>query len=240
MQLDGLPFHQNRLKSLNSQAVQRGSAVQQNGVILNDFFEDVPNHRVLLLNQFLGLLDSGAVAALFQAVIDKRLEELQRHLFRKTALVQLQLRTDYDHRTAGIVDALAQQVLAETALFALQGVRQRLQRTIVRAAQHAAAPAVIEERVNGFLQHALFIAHDHIRSMQLHQLLQAVIAVDHPAIQVIEIGGRKPAAVQRNQRAKLRGNDGNDVQNHPFRLVAGFTKTLDDAKTLGVLQLLLR
>ena len=85
--LDGLAFHQHRLEGLNAQAVQRGSAVQQNGMVLDDLFQNVPNHRVLLLHQFLGLLDGGAVAALFQAVIDERLEQLERHLLGQTALV---------------------------------------------------------------------------------------------------------------------------------------------------------
>ena len=77
------------------------------------------------------------------------------HLLRQAALVQLQLGTDDDHRTAGVVDALAEQVLAEPALLALQRVAQRLQRTVVGAAQHAAAAAVVEQRVHGFLEHAL-------------------------------------------------------------------------------------
>ncbi len=87
VQLDGLAFHQHRLERLNAEAVQRGSAVQQNGMVLDDFFENVPHHRVLLLDQFLGLLDGGAMAALFQAMIDERLEQLERHLLGQTALV---------------------------------------------------------------------------------------------------------------------------------------------------------
>ena len=133
-------------------------------MILDDFFEDVPNHRILLLDQFLGLLDGGAVAALLEPMIDERLEQLERHLLGKTALVQLQFRTDHDDRTAGIIDALAEQVLAEAALLALQSIGERLERTVVGAAQHAAAAAVVEQRIHGFLQHALFVAHDHVRA----------------------------------------------------------------------------
>ena len=65
--LDGLAFHQHRLERLNAQAVQRGSAVQQHRMVLDDLFEDVPNHRFLLLDHFLGLLDGGAVAASVRA-----------------------------------------------------------------------------------------------------------------------------------------------------------------------------
>src|SRR5262249_40935186 len=71
--LDGLAFDEDRLEGLDTEAVERGSAVQQNGVVLDDFFEDVPYHRVLLLDEFFGLFDGGAVAALFEAVIDERL-----------------------------------------------------------------------------------------------------------------------------------------------------------------------
>src|SRR5260370_2677267 len=89
MQLDGLALRQHGLKSMNTQAMQSWSAVEQNGMVLDDFFENVPHHWVLLLHQFLGLLDGGAMAALLEAVIDEGLEELQRHLLGKTALVQL-------------------------------------------------------------------------------------------------------------------------------------------------------
>jgi len=40
-----------------------GARVQQNRVVLNHLFEDVPHHRILLLDQFLGLLDGGAMPA---------------------------------------------------------------------------------------------------------------------------------------------------------------------------------
>ena len=60
---DGFSFHQHRLERLNAQAVKRGSAVEQHRMLADHFFEDVPNHRFLRFDQFLGLLDGGAVAA---------------------------------------------------------------------------------------------------------------------------------------------------------------------------------
>ena len=92
--------------------------------------------------------------------------------FGKTALVKLQFRTDDDDRTSGIVDALSEQVLTETALLSFQRIGQRFQRAVVRAAQNAATAAVIEQGVDGFLQHALFVADDDVGRMQFHQLLQ--------------------------------------------------------------------
>src|SRR3546814_2419676 len=75
-------------------------------------------------------------------------------------------RRERDDRTARVVDALAEQVLAEAALLALEHVGQRLQRTLVGAGDDAAAAAVVEQCVDGFLQHALFVAHDDVRRAQ--------------------------------------------------------------------------
>ena len=119
---DGLAFDQHRLERLDAQAVQRRRAVEQHGVLADHLFEHVPHFGDLLLDHLLGLLDGGDEAALFELVVDERLEQLERHLLRQAALVQLQLGTDDDHRTAGVVDALAEQVLAEAALLALQRV----------------------------------------------------------------------------------------------------------------------
>jgi hypothetical protein len=100
---------------------------------------------------------------------DERLEQLQRHLLRQAALVQAQRRADHDHRTAGVVDALAEQVLAEAALLALDHVGERLQRALVGAGDGAAAAAVVQQRVDRFLQHALLVAHDDVGRVELEQ-----------------------------------------------------------------------
>jgi hypothetical protein len=71
---------------------------------------------VSLLDQLLGRLDGrGDAHAASQLAEDEGLEQLERHLLRQAALVQLERRADHDHRTAGVVDALAEQVLAEAA-----------------------------------------------------------------------------------------------------------------------------
>ena len=50
----------------------------------------------------------------------ERLKQLQRHLLGEAALIHLQFRANDDNATAGVVHALAQQVLAEPALLAAQ------------------------------------------------------------------------------------------------------------------------
>ena len=176
----------------------------------------------------------------FQAVIDERLEKLERHLLRQTALVKLQFGADDDDRAAGIIHALAEQVLAEAALLALERIGERFERAVVGAAQHASAAAVVEQRVHGFLQHALFVADDHVGRVQLHQLLQPVVAVDHAAIEIVQIGSGEAAAIERHQRAQLRRKNRNHVQNHPFGLVAALAESFEHLQPLGELDALLQ
>ena len=89
----------------------------------------------------------------------------------------------------GVVNTLAQQVLTEAALLALQQIGQALQGTVVGAGDRAAAAAVVDQAVNCFLQHPLLVAHDDVGSTQLQQAAQTVVAVDHAAVQVVQVGG---------------------------------------------------
>ena len=240
MNANGFAFDEDRLERLNAEAVKRGSAVEQHGMLANDVFENVPDDRLLLLDHFLGLLDGGAVALGFELVIDEGLEKLERHFLGQTALVELQFRADDDDGAAGVVDALAEQVLAEAALLALERVGQGFERAVVGAAQNAAAAAVVEQRVDGFLEHALFVAHDDVGRVQLHQLLEAVVAVDDAAIEIVEIGSGEAAAVERHERAQLRRKHRDHVQNHPLGLVAALAERFENLQALGVLDALLK
>src|SRR6266850_7191512 len=185
-------------------------------MLANHFLENVPNHRLLALNHLARLFDSRRMALLLELVINERLEELERHLLRQAALVQLQLRTDNDHRTSGIIDALAEQVLTKASLFAFERSTQGLERTIVHTAQHAAATAIVEQSIDRFLKHALFVAHDHFRRAQLHQLLQAVVAIDNAAIEIVKVRRCETSTIERHERSKLRWHHRDDVENHPL------------------------
>src|SRR2546421_2265470 len=205
----------------------------------DDVFQNVPNDGFLLLDHFLGLLDGRAMALGFELVIDERLEELKRHLLGQTALVELQLRADDDDGTAGVVHALAEKVLAETPLLALERIAEGLERAVVGSAQNAATAAVVEQRVNGFLKHALFVPHDDVRRAQLHELLQPVVAVNDAAIEVVQVGSGEAAAVQWHERAQLRRKNRNHVENHPLRLIAALAERFEHLETLGKLDALL-
>ena len=144
MDLDGLALDQDRLEGLDAEAMQGGSAVQENRMLGDDLIEVIPHFRMLLFDLFLRGLDRADLALALELGVHERLEEFEGHLLRQTALVQLQFGTDHDDRTAGVVDALAEQVLTEPALLALEGVGERLERTVVGAPKHAATAAVVE------------------------------------------------------------------------------------------------
>jgi hypothetical protein len=50
-----------------------------------------------------------------------------------------------------------------------------------------AAAAVVEQRVDGLLQHALLVADDDLGRVELLQPLEAVVAVDDAAVEVVEV-----------------------------------------------------
>ena len=199
----------------------------------DDFFQAVPDFRLFALEQLLGRLDGGRQTLALQLGKDERLEQLQRHLLGQAALVQLEVGTDHDDRAARVVHALAEQVLAEPALLALDHVGQRLQRALVGAGDGAAAAAVVHQRIHRLLQHALFIAHDDFRRAEFQQAPQAVVAVDDAAVQIVQIGGRETATIQRHQRTQIRRQDRQHGHDHPLGLVARLQERFHQLDALG-------
>ncbi len=239
VQLDGLALHQLRLEGLDAQAVQRRRTVQQNRVLGDDLFQDVPHLRTLTLDHALGRLDVLRQVQVDQTLHHERLEQLQRHQLRQTALVQLELRADDDDRAARVVDALAEQVLAEPALLALEQIAQRLQRTVARSVDRTAATAVVEQRVHRLLQHPLLVVDDDLGRTQIDQSLEAVVAVDDAAVQVVQVRGGEPAAVELNHRTQLRRDHRHGVEHHGARVVARLLERGHDLESLQRTQLLL-
>ena len=235
VELDRLALDQHGLEGLDAQAVKGGGAVEHDGMLADDLLEDVPHLRTLLFHHPLGGFDGGGVAVFLQLGVDERLEQLERHLLRQAALVQLEFGADDDDRAAGVVDALAEQVLAEAALLALEHVGQRLQRALVGPGDGAAAAAVVEQGVDALLQHALLVAHDDVGRAQLNQALEAVVAVDDAAIQVVQVGRGEAAAVERDQRAQLGRDDRDDFEDHPLGLGAALAERLDQLEALDQL-----
>jgi hypothetical protein len=139
----------------------------------------------------------------------------------------------------GVVDALTEQVLPEPALLALEHVGQRLQRAVARAGDRPAASAVVEQRVDGLLQHPLLVVDDDLRRAQVEQPLEPVVAVDHPAVEVVQVAGGEPAAVELDHRPQVRRDHRDAVEDHAHRRVAGVEERRDDLEPLQRPQLLL-
>ena len=89
VKLNSLALDHAGLECLNTQSVQRWSTVQKYRVALHHVLKDVPNNRFALVDDFLSRLYRLDNAALNELAHDKRLVELGRHVFRKTAFVQL-------------------------------------------------------------------------------------------------------------------------------------------------------
>jgi hypothetical protein len=66
MQLDRFAFDQHRLERLDAQPMQGRGAIEQDRMFANDFFENIPDFGLFLLDQFLGLLDRLAEALGFE------------------------------------------------------------------------------------------------------------------------------------------------------------------------------
>ncbi len=122
MQPEGAPFNKDRFKSLYAQPVQRRRPVKQNRVFFNDNIQSVPNLGALLIDHLFSGFNVVCQAFLNQLVHDKWAEQLNCHFFRHAALVYFQIRAHDNNGTPGIVHALAQQVLAETPLLALEHI----------------------------------------------------------------------------------------------------------------------
>ena len=155
--------------------------------------------------------------------------------------MHLQLGTHDDHRTGRVVHALTEQVLAETALLALERIGERLQGTVRLVLHGVRLARVVEERIDGLLQHALLVAQNHLRSLDLDQTLQTVVADDDAAVEVVQVRRGETAAVERNQRTQLGRNHRNHAQHHPLGLVLALrsTERLDDVQALQRLGLTL-
>ena len=219
--------------------MERRRPVEQHWMLVDDLLEHVPHlgdHRV---DHLLGRLDVLRGLALDEAGHDERLEQLERHQLRQPALVQPQRRPGDDHRPSRVVHALAEQVLAEPALLALEHVAQRLQRPVARTGDRTPAAAVVEQRVDGLLKHPLLVVDDDLRRAQVEQPLEAVVAVDDAAVEVVQVRRGEPATVELDHRAQLGRDHRHGLEDHHLGLVARVQEGGDDLQPLDRAGLLL-
>ena len=218
---DGVAFDEDRLERLDAHPVQGRGAIQEDRVILDHLLEDVPDLLDLPLEHLLGRLDRVGVAELAEPADDERLEEFEGDLLGQAALVEPEVRPDHDHRPGRVVDALAQEVLAEPALLALDHVGQGLERAVARAQDRPLAAVVVEQGVNGLLEHPLLVADDDLGRVEVDQLLEPVVAVDDPAVEVVQVAGGEVAAIEQDQGPEVGRDDRDALEDHPLGPVVG-------------------
>ena len=163
MNLNSLAFDQQRLKGLNAQPMQSWRPIEQHRPFLDDLLQHFPDFRPFAFNDALGALDVAGIGIMHQTADNEGAIEFQRHGLGQTALMQLQLGANHNHRAPRIIDALAQQVAAETTFLAFEHVTQGFQFAPPAPTQGLAALAVVNQAVHRFLQHPLFIADNDIR-----------------------------------------------------------------------------
>src|SRR5215204_1166221 len=237
--LDSLALHEHGLERLDAEAVERRRAVQEHRVLLDDVLQDVPNLGTEPFDHLLGAADVRRQGPINEDLHHERLEELDGHQAWEAALVHLQARADHDDRPAGVVHALAEQVLTEPALLALEHIGEALERPVSGACDGASATPVIEEGVDGLLEHPLLVVHDHVGSAEVEQATKPVVPVYDPAVEVVQIRGGETAAVELDHRAEVRREHRDGLHDHPLRSVAAHAEGVDDLEAFDRLLALL-
>jgi hypothetical protein len=211
-------------------------------VVLDDFVEDFVGLFGLSIHHPTGGADVVGVFFGDELVDDKRFEEFEGHLLRQTTLVELELGTNDDNGTTGVVDTLSEEVLTEPSLLAFEGISKRAERPTLTGRGSGrsltATSRVVEEGVDSLLEHTLFIARDDFWSTNRHQLLQTVVAVDDTAVEIVQVRGRKSATIESHHRTEIRWDDRDSSREHPLETEVGLLKTLVDLETLEELLLI--
>src|SRR5215211_4632703 len=237
--LDGLALDEHRLERLDAETVERRRAIQEHRVLLDDILQDVPNLGTEPFDHLLGAADVRRQGSVDEDLHYERLEELDGHQAWEAALVHLQARADHDDRPAGVVYALAEQVLTEPALLALEHIGEALECAVTRAGHSTSPSPVIEEGVDGLLEHPLLVVHYHVGSPEVEQATKPVVAVDDPPVQIIEVARRETATVELDHGAEVGRQHRDGLHDHPLRTVAANAERVDDLEAFDRLLALL-
>ena len=97
VKLYSLTTYKHWLKCLDSKSVKCRGTVKHNRMLLDDILKNVPNLWLKLLYHLLCLLDIVCLTCSCKLLHNKWLEQLDSHLLRETALVNLKLWSNYDN-----------------------------------------------------------------------------------------------------------------------------------------------
>ena len=201
-------------------------------MVLDYNFQCIPNFlHGSSVYHLAGIFNVGCDFLVNQTFHNEWFEQLECHFFWQTALIHLQVWSDNNYRTSRVVNTFTKQVLTETTLFTFQHIGQGFERTVVWTGYRSAVTSVVDEGIDRFLKHSLFVANDDVRSAQFDQLFQTVVTVDNSAVQIIQVTGSKASAVELNHWTDIRWDNRNNIHDHPGRLVAAEAECLNDFQT---------
>ena len=163
MKLNSLTFYKDRLKRLDTQTMQCRCTVQHNRMFFDNIFQNVPYSWLKLLYHLLGILNIVRGAVCYQFFHNERLKQLDCHLFWQTALINLQLWSNNNNGTSGVVNTLTKKVLTETSGFTFQHIRKGFQGSVSRTCYRTSATTVVDQGINSFLKHTFLVTNDNIR-----------------------------------------------------------------------------
>src|SRR6266567_3809632 len=92
--------------------------------------------------------------------------------------------------------------------------------------------AVVEQGVDRLLEHPLLIVNNDLRCTEVQQPLEPVVPVDNPPVQVVQVRGGEPAAVELNHRPQVRRDHWDAVEHHAERAVGGVQERGDNLEPL--------
>ena len=215
------------MESLDREFVECRRTVEKHRILIDNLLEALPDHIVTIFDHFFGLLKSRRIAFFFQFGHEVWFEKLQCHQFRQTTLIHAKIRTYNDDGTSRKVDTFPKEVLAKTSLFPFDDLTQRLQRSFIGTLDGIATAAVIDESIHGFLEHTLFVAHDNIGRIQIHEAFETLVAVYDAAIKVVHVTNGKFPSIECHEWTEIRWQYRNDCKHHPFGSITTCDKTLD-------------
>ena len=167
MKLNSSSLYQDRLKCLNTKSVKCRSTVKKHRMLFNNCFKYIPYLRLNTFYHSLRTLNIVSNTLINEVLHYEGFEQFYSHFLGKTALINLKFGTNNDNRTAGIVDTLTKKVLSETSLLTLKHIGKRLKSSVAGACYRSSAAAVVNQCVNSFLEHSLFVSYDNFGCLKL-------------------------------------------------------------------------
>ncbi|CAB4679722.1 unannotated protein [freshwater metagenome] len=64
------------------------------------------------------------------------------------------------------------------------------------------------------MQHALFVVDDDLRCAEVEQSLEAIVAVDHATVEIVEVAGGETTTIELHHWAQFWWDHRHDIENH--------------------------